>query len=371
MSKPVPARWRHGRRAVRALAAALSLIVLAFVAPSSPSARADGDPAAADLRAALDEVRPVVAELRGLAWKREVRIEFARGPLPNPRWTGFYEWGSDTVTVIERNRATLPFLLAHELTHALQDQHYDLAAARKGAAGGDASLALSAALEGEAHLVAVAYALRRFGLARAFTPENLPDLGQLGMLGSRLGQALGFRHPPPAGTPPAERDSFVFPYTHGLSFAQAVVRARGRGLRGLDGVLLDPPRSTEQVLHPEKYLAGERDDPVPVAMPVAPGPGWRRVEAGTRGEWGTRAELESRLPRAQARAAAAGWGGDAYAVYERGGARVLLWETVWDTDDDADGFAAAYDAYARAAGRGADIVRDAPCHALVRDPAEE
>jgi hypothetical protein len=163
----------------------------------------------------------------------------------------------------------------------------------------------------------------------------------------------------------------MFPYVRGLEFARAVARARG-GLRGLDGVLADPPASTEQVLHPEKYLAAVRDAPVAVETPRLGGR--RPIRSGTRGEWGILVELDAGLSRRCAEAAAAGWGGDAFAVFEgesgdgdeEAAPPVLVWETRWDTERDAREFAAAYEAFARNTGALADVERGPGARVRVR-----
>ncbi len=95
------------------------------------------------------------------------------------------------------------------------------------------------------------------------------------------------------------------------------------------------PESTEQILHPEKWVAVET--PLRVSLDVELGAGWRRAVRGTWGEWQTR-EL---LGGGSAKAAAAGWGGDRYELWQRAGEDVLVMRWRWDTLADASEFEAA------------------------------
>ena len=132
--------------------------------------------------------------------------------------------------------------------------------------------------------------------------------------------------------PPFLQAQLLFPYTGGMTFVQELRRRAGGRWTLVD--LADrtrPPDSTEQVLHPDKYLRVE--EPLPVALNVHPGPGWRRAAAGVWGEWATGELVGSQ--------AAAGWGGDRYELWERGGQRRLVMRWRWDTRRDAREFARA------------------------------
>jgi hypothetical protein len=346
-----------------------------FLVSSPAGAETDGalEPLPAErarVEAEVADLVEAVAAARGRPWRRPVGVAFAAARPGRERVSGFYTWGSDTVTLVDRRGLVRRPLLAHELAHALQDQHDDLRAISRRARerGADADLALDAAVEGEAHAVAAAVLVRDAGLDRLLPPERWPPPRLLALLGYRAAHALGLKPAPTSGEPPpVERDRFLAPYIEGIAFVREVVRARGGGLRALDGVLSDPPASSEQALHPEKYLASRRDAPRDVAAPPPPGEGWRLVSSNTVGEWGLRAELSERLPRAEARRAAAGWGGDRRAVYAKPGERrVRVTSTVWDTEGDAREFAIAARAAARAAGRAADVeVEEGPGAAVV------
>jgi hypothetical protein len=170
-----------------------------------------------------------------------------------------------------------------------------------------------ALIEGSATFVMERYLLRHFSAGDALT----------GLLGSALSSGPKL--------PKFLMDQLLFPYTGGMAFVQALVdEARGRWTLVNLAERVRPPDSTEQILHPEKYLRVEQ--PLPVSLDVHLGAGWRRVAAGTWGEFQTR-ELVG--------AAAAGWGGDRYELWQGPGGNVLAMRWRWDTRRDAREFAAA------------------------------
>jgi hypothetical protein len=120
------------------------------------------------------------------------------------------------------------------------------------------------------------------------------------------------------------------------------LRAKG-GSDAIDAVFRDPPASTEQVLHPEKYDA--REAPIAVrAPPVATQTGWSTPVPNTEGEAIISIWLQALgVSASVADRAAAGWGGDRLAAAAGpAGAFLLGWHLTWDTSADADQFAAAY-----------------------------
>ena len=224
-------------------------------------------------------------------------------------------------------------VMAHELTHALQDQHFDLRRFEKWPDGdADAELAAHALVEGDASLAMMLYVMRDFKRAA-------------GMLRSASASS-----PQLERAPRAIRESLAFPYDKGLEWATQVYR-RG-GWAAVSAAYKELPRSTEQILHVEKYLA--REAPVIVGLADISsllGPGWRRLDSDVSGEWGYYLVLDQFLKDdKRSRAAAAGWGGDRYALYEhaRTGATVLVHLSIWDTEQDAEEF---FDAYVERTGR--------------------
>ena len=247
---------------------------------------------------------------------------------------GYYEPARKTFYLADwLPRLVQRAVVAHEVTHALQDQHYDLVRwMAEVASTEDGRLARAAVIEGDAMVAMLAYLLGPMG-AR---PESLPDIGRL--LAGEAGQA-GQGFPTFAAAPPALQRLFLFPYVEGTAFVQAGLRQGGWA--AVDSLYADPPSSTEQILHPERYWEA-RDPPraaeLPAGLPDRP---WI---SGSWGEIGVQLVLAAALAdTAAARAAAGGWDGDRYALYRReGGPPSFAWTLVWDTPRDAERFARTY-----------------------------
>jgi hypothetical protein len=171
--------------------------------------------------------------------------------------------------------------------------------------------------------------------------------------------------------PPFLEQQLIFPYLSGLEFVSALQREGGGTWKLVD--LADRvrvPESTEQVLHPEKWVAVE--SPLPVRLDVELGADWKRTARGTWGEWQTRELLES-----NGDAAAAGWGGDRYELWQRGAcaaapcrdADVLVMKWRWDTPEDAREFEAAVRASSFASGAAVESSGDTVTVVLAGDAA--
>jgi hypothetical protein len=232
---------------------------------------------------------------------------------------GFYDErpGKKRLYAVSGDRTLSPanqLILSHELRHALQDQYVDLHTELPDAVGDfdDRRLAWLCLLEGDATLVMERFLMRR-----------LPGGGE-DMPGLSLPAA-----PEVPGAPPVVRDQLVLPYLVGLDFARAIW-ARG-GADSVRQAWARPPESTEQVLHPEKYFARESPRPVDVASYTPAG--GRLLNEGVLGE----VFLRTLLGEGQERAAA-GWGGDAFRVWDVGGRTLLVWRSVWDGAEDAREF---------------------------------
>jgi hypothetical protein len=137
------------------------------------------------------------------------------------------------------------------------------------------------------------------------------------------------------------QEQLIAPYFDGRNLAAAIYAKGGFAL--LNQKLERPPRSMEQVLHPEKYL-DRVDEPVEVALPEV---GRAKPDfEGTLGEFLIRVLLRAGPAGESAAAAAAGWGGDRYAVLDgEGGSYRLIWRSVWDSESDAREFRDALKAY--------------------------
>jgi hypothetical protein len=225
-------------------------------------------------------------------------------------------------------------VLAHELTHALQDQHFDLRRFehwRKGDA--DAELAAHALIEGDATWLMTQYVLK--------DPRRV--IGMMKSVGATSTAKID-------AAPRSLRESLVFPYDQGMAWVRHLYQ-RG-GWKAVDDAYANLPQSTEQIIHPEKYFAHEA--PALVVMrdlTPALGKGWKQIDADVNGEWGYYLILDEFLKsEKESKQAAAGWGGDRYALYENKRTRetMLAQLTSWDTEQDAREF---FDAYVKRTGR--------------------
>ena len=231
----------------------------------------------------------------------------------------------------DENKTTI----AHELTHALADQHYELDVLQDRARGDDdRQLALSALVEGEATLAMMGAQMKDW-TGKQITETPAADLDRVfSMLGPLMTMGGGARL---GEAPPILSESLIFPYFRGLIFC-ATLTNRG-GWAAVDAAYRNPPLSTEQVMHPDKYLK-DPDAPTLIDLPkLDPGAGWKEVGRNVVGELQTSILLRKH----DGRPAAAGWDGDAFATFEGPDGRLgLAWASTWDTPDDAAEFARAY-----------------------------
>jgi hypothetical protein len=244
---------------------------------------------------------------------------------------GYYDPRTGRLRVVKgaqtANRVLYEMTLAHELTHALEDQRFRIdvdALARSG----DRALARLALIEGSATALMYRYVESRF------EPEEL--------LGGLVASAF-------VGTgdlPPFLTAQLVFPYTSGEQFVSRLLEVGGGGWRVVNAALrFRPPASTEQILHPDAYLEVEQPRRVSLHAPTAAlGAGWRPALRSTFGEFQTQ-KLLARGGGTGSDEAAAGWGGDRFALLRRGGDHALVMRWVWDSRRDEAQFAAALRAW--------------------------
>jgi hypothetical protein len=221
--------------------------------------------------------------------------------------------------------------LAHELTHALDDQHFDLGLVDElvRTCQDERLEALVALAEGDAVEMSLRWAQTNL------SPNDLVDLGV----------EVAADPGPPASVPPFIREGFLSPYLSGQAFVRALLA--GGGQPALDAAFRDPPRSTEQILHPEKYGL---DEPQVVRVPDVEeelGDAWDDLDVQDVGEAWLLRLLDLELPTSDATDAAAGWDGGQYRAWGSGSAAVVVMDTLWDSEDDAAEFADAVETYAQ------------------------
>lgn len=211
-------------------------------------------------------------------------------------------------------------VLAHELTHALQDQHFGLSRLPlELKSNDDRAEAASALVEGDATLVMSEFMLKNMSkqmfkdsMVASFT-QNMRQLET---------------------APRYLREMLVFPYLRGQEFCAALY---GRG--GYDAVskaYAHPPSSTTQILHPEKYLANPPEEPIAIEWKEPKAKDHAPTADNVVGEMGTRILFTEWLDAATGEKAANGWRGDRYLYFGDGDA--LVWKTVWASAQDATEF---------------------------------
>ncbi len=228
-------------------------------------------------------------------------------------------------------------LLTHEFVHALQDQHFDLLKLLLVRPFNfDRTEAGFALIEGDAMNVQ-----RRMEGGETWARRSLEEIAR--QEDERFGQ---YRKEIGAMFPPLLTETFIFRYRDGARFIETL--RRNRPSISIDDVFRRPPLSSEQILHPEKYLPGPKSDaPREVQLDeraFAVG-GWRLMASTPLGEIGVRGLLLAKLSGKEAARAAAGWGGDRACLFERKGghsAPLFVWKTLWDKPEDAQEFFRAY-----------------------------
>lgn len=211
--------------------------------------------------------------------------------------------------------------MAHEVVHLLQGRNFETPSRPTY----DGDKAWSALVEGDAGFTRAKY-LERVGHIE-------PEIGQLPP--SALDSPA-----PGAEMPPALTRLFYFPYDYGEAFVSALYETGG--WQAVNDAYRDPPATTEQVIHPEKYLIKESPSGVE-ALPLSI-PGWQKERTDRLGEHFIRVMLQTWLSEPEAARAARGWGDDSLTCYEFQDDYLFAWQIAWDSKEDAAQF---HDAFLR------------------------
>lgn len=309
-----------------------------------------------DLQAELEDQKLVLSTL-GLVKPTYDLVKYALNSNAD-NIGGFYlPWTKEMYVIGSDFGGIERFVYSHEFDHALTDAHFGIEAL------GVYPLCLSnaqrcgairALAEGDATL------LMEQWWQQYATPQDYEDI---------------FEYEPPRQTVPEEfpppyiSQDLSFPYDYGYDFVNYLYE-RGNWA-AVNRAYADLPQSTEHILHPETYLAGEA--PLDVGLPSLEGvlgEAWRLVDDDVLGEWmaflilGYGADISAQLPDDDAWRAAEGWGGDHYQVYHEAatGETVLVARWAWDSQRDADEFAQALRQYQEQRFRGGQVNRtDGAC----------
>lgn len=217
--------------------------------------------------------------------------------------------------------------IAHELVHALSDQHFDfndVYEERLDDGTGDDASSILGLVEGDA-------TYQQFIFLETMDPSSAAEA---------VLESLSYDTSVLDSSPMWIQRDLAFPYEHGLVFTGFLVQEGG--LKSVDEAYLDLPVSTEQILHPEKYLRSE--GPSDLSTFSVELEGWELFDEATFGEWGIRLLLMDSLLPGEMTQAAAGWGNDTYSAFLTDGDSAIAWvyegETVEDAEDLANGLIA-------------------------------
>lgn len=278
------------------------------------------------------------------AWKRDTQVLAAFG-LVDPDadlyqiysdaygggFVGYYDHNTNEMVLIDfgsGNGDELSALgqvtYAHETVHALQDQHFTLDQFFASDLDGDQSLSGRSLVEGDAMFTENLFLEENRDLAEAYLDEMI-ELSEDGGI-------------PETDLPEYLERTLSFPYQYGPVFVETLFDEGGWDL--VNEAYENPPQSTEQILHPDKYLEG--DAPIEVAMDdhsAVLGRDWEELFADTHGEFIIGVILgDADIRERSVTRASEGWGGDTYSVLGNGDETAVVWDTAWDTDRDAREF---------------------------------
>ena len=295
----------------------------------------------ADFGSGIDDIRTTEITLKALGilppgadLVSEVQGSMQAGVI------GFYDPG--TTQLVIRGTDLTAFTrttLAHELTHALDDQWFELDRPALATAGADARFGFQALVEGTASWVEEAWTESRSPTERAAATTEAREFGRNMVVGDHSVAVVQI---------------VQSPYVLGLAFIESITTTGGTD--AIDRAFATPPISSEQVIHPEKYAAGEM--PIEVPSPPSDGP---VITDETLGELDLTAVLSTSLAPAIARTAGEGWGGDRYVVWRSAsGASCIRLDVVGDTPTDSAAITDAFRRWAAAQPRqlvpGADVM---------------
>ncbi|MBI2090073.1 MAG: hypothetical protein HYT78_15270 [Deltaproteobacteria bacterium] len=225
---------------------------------------------------------------------------------------------------------TRQVLLAHALTHALQDQHFQWRARIKSRNTTDSRLTLRAVTQGDAVLVGLAYLAAR---EQGGKEEIIDAVKNLFQLSTALERGLSF-------LPELLRQKLAFEYLYGSQFV--LWAYSHKGWDGVNGLFSRPPRSTAQILHPEKYYVTRAEPLHIIPWKLLRQSGAQKIVEETLGEFTLRLLLSQILSKAEAERVAAGWTGDTLLAFRDGEELILGWVIAWENPAEARGFFAAY-----------------------------
>lgn len=245
-------------------------------------------------------------------------------------------------------------VMAHELTHALQDQaiglekwmkkgEKDLAEIKKDPTPADiendeVDNARQAVVEGQAETVMLQYALAPVGKSIVDSPD-LVDAMESGMANGTADSAV-FKD-----APIFLKESLTFPYSYGMEFVVKLMQKGGKEKAFAD-VLRNPPHTTRQIMEPDKYLSGERIEPLKVPDFKDDFKNYQKFDIGAMGEFDAAVLIEQYAGKEASKRMYPEWrGGYYYAAKLKNDAAAplgVLYVSRWSSAEKASKFAAIY-----------------------------
>ena len=266
---------------------------------------------------------------------------------------GYYDPATKTVNLLDWLDAEQQKpVLAHELTHALQDQSFDLQKWMKGTEKDlitvdnptsddfdrdEAAEARQAVVEGQATVTLIDYELIPNGMSVAGSPQIVEAMRETMLAGAP--DSVQYQK-----APLFLKEALTFPYRYGLLFAGEVVAKRGKA--GLNDLFKNPPTTTRQIMEPETFLSGEK-------LPAMPVPDFKllfkdydTVDIGGFGEFDTSMLVGQLATPVIAQKIYPNWrGGYYYAIRPKANPTAplgLLYVSRWSSPEKAAEFAAIY-----------------------------
>jgi hypothetical protein len=298
-----------------------------------------------------EEMKPEDIRLEELSLKRfglvpdSFDLKSATVDLITEQAAAFYDYRKKKLFILEGDEPKIEgadsgksqqqMIVVHELAHALADQHFNLGKFIRKGRNDDAATARMAVMEGQATWLMLESMVQ--GMHQSM--RDMPAAVEL--MGAGASEAMASQYPVLAKVPLYMRASLIFPYNQGLKFQHAVLQKLGN--EAFSQVFTQPPVSTQQILHPEKYFA--KVEPVHVELPVLPNPRhWKTILDATVGEFDHSILLEQYLTKEEAGAIAPHWRGGRLALAEnKAGKNVaLLYASEWDDAASARRMFAAY-----------------------------
>jgi hypothetical protein len=248
----------------------------------------------------------------------------------------FYDYDKKKLFITESTPSeTQEPVLAHEIAHAIADQNFNLSKyIKQGRKSDDGATARQAVMEGQATWLMSELLARKMG-------KTLKDSPALLAMMSGASEAADGQYPVFDKSPLYLRLTLVFPYTKGMLFQNAVYERDGQ--TGFADVFLNPPVSTQQILHPQKYFDGVKPTDPQVPDPKLP-KGYKSLVGGSLGELEIGVMLEQYNGKERAEAIAPHWRGCSFELMEnkKAGRVVLLYALELDTEEAARQYFTAY-----------------------------